>query len=59
MVVRVGLGVERSRERYCGAAAAGFDNNKKGGVFLERGEKSCPIVVGLHREGCSFTSRLA
>ncbi|OMO85923.1 hypothetical protein COLO4_21388 [Corchorus olitorius] len=60
MVVRVELGVKRSRERYCGAEAAGFDNNyKKGVVFLEGGDKSCLGAVGLHREGCSFTSRLA
>ena len=58
-MVGVGLDVERSRERYRGGATAGFDNNKKGGVFLKRVEKSCSGVVGLHGEGCSFTSRLA
>ncbi|MBA0831583.1 hypothetical protein Goarm_016040 [Gossypium armourianum] len=60
MVVGVGLGVKRIiKEKDCEGAAAGFDNIKKDDVFLDRVEKNCLYVVRLHREGCSFTSRLA
>ncbi|KAK5802209.1 hypothetical protein PVK06_029793 [Gossypium arboreum] len=59
MVIGVELGIEKNRERYCGGATIDFDNYRKGGVFLERVEKICLAEVGLHRQGCSFKSRLA
>lgn len=50
-MVGVGLGIGRCAARYFGAILG-----KEGGDFDFRRVEYC--AVGLHRQGCSFTSRL-